>query len=229
MPVPETPDNDVCAICRAEITQDAEDPDERPQFLACGHRFHAICIKAYVGSAGTTIEDIECPNCTLTASDMKDREDSLMADAPGPYDGDPLCGPIDAQDAEDAETIDGEPLSDFEILSAASADEAPSGQGKSKGEGKSQGKGKSKGKSKGKGKSKDALQQPQAPEEEVPEEDASAEAEPPAAGSDPSAEEGQMNGAGAEEGQRNGAGAAECQVKGKGKGAGKSVAAKGAV
>ena len=104
MPVPEIPDNDVCAICRAEITQDAEDPDERPQFLARGHSFHAICIKAYVGSAGTTIEDIECPNCTLTASDMKDREDSLMADAPGPYDGDPLWMPIDAQDAEDAES-----------------------------------------------------------------------------------------------------------------------------
>ena len=88
MPIPETPDNDLCSICRAEITEDAEDPDERAQFLACGHRFHAICIKTYARVAGTTIHDIGCPNCSLNASDIQNRADSLMADAPGPYDGD---------------------------------------------------------------------------------------------------------------------------------------------
>ena len=103
MPIQEA-ENDLCSICMVEITEDAEGPDERAQFLACGHRFHAICIKTYARVAGTTIDDIGCPNCSLNASDIQNRADSLMADAPGPYDGDPLWMPIDAQDAEDAES-----------------------------------------------------------------------------------------------------------------------------
>ena len=103
MPIQEA-ENDLCSICRAEITEDAEDTEERAQFLACGHCFHEICIQTYAKVVGTTIDDIGCPNCSLNALDIQNRADSLMADAPGPYDGDPLCGPIDAQDAEDAES-----------------------------------------------------------------------------------------------------------------------------
>ena len=119
MPVPETPENDVCAICRAEITQDAEDPDERPQFLACGHRFHVICIKTYARVAGTTIHDIGCPNCSLNESDINSRADALMSETPGPV---ILDGPNSAEGADDAETIDGDPADADEL---AGADEHP--------------------------------------------------------------------------------------------------------
>ena len=98
MPIQEA-ENDLCSICMVEITEDAEGPDERAQFLACGHRFHVICIKTYTRVAGTTIDDTGCPNCSLNASDIQNRADSLMADARGPYDGDPLCGPIDAENS----------------------------------------------------------------------------------------------------------------------------------
>ena len=78
MPIQEA-ENDLCSICMVEITEDAEGPDERAQFLACGHRFHAICIKTYARVAGTTIHDIGCPNCSLNASDIQNRLDYLMA------------------------------------------------------------------------------------------------------------------------------------------------------
>ena len=47
----------MCSICMVEITEDAEDPDERAQFLACGHCFHEICIKTYAKKLEKKLSD----------------------------------------------------------------------------------------------------------------------------------------------------------------------------
>ena len=65
MPIQEA-ENDLCSICRAEITEDAEDGGFWVEITEndlcticsiCGHCFHEICIKTYAKQLEKKLSD----------------------------------------------------------------------------------------------------------------------------------------------------------------------------
>lgn len=56
----------ICTCCQL-VLHDPEDPDVPVKALTCGHVFHEECLKRWMTTCATDLEDVPCPLCKLNA------------------------------------------------------------------------------------------------------------------------------------------------------------------
>jgi hypothetical protein len=63
-----------CLICQDVLS----DPTEDTCALACGHMYHAVCIRKFVEVSRVAMAALKCPTCRLSADDLQSAELQLQ-------------------------------------------------------------------------------------------------------------------------------------------------------
>ena len=63
--------NDLCAICQAELGVADDDPTLA---LVCGHTLHRECVERYAEIIHSSLEQLRCPNRRLNSEDIVARQ-----------------------------------------------------------------------------------------------------------------------------------------------------------
>ena len=83
--------NAACAICQEDFS---EDPASPTRFMACGHKYHQVCIDTLCNASMLDEDQLRCPLCQNSASEIREKADALLTASEIREEADALLGDV---------------------------------------------------------------------------------------------------------------------------------------